>query len=64
MSPTCFKPHGFICKKTGCICSIVSFTCIGVSSLVGKLNTLSYSPELTPMHVKIPYCIQNLSSLG
>jgi len=35
-SPTCFEPRGFIPRKTGCICSMVCFTSISVSSLLGN----------------------------
>jgi hypothetical protein len=34
MSPTCFDPRGFVLTGTGCVCSMVCYTGIGVSSLV------------------------------
>ena len=31
MSPTCFEPRGFILRETGCVCSMMCFTYIGVA---------------------------------
>jgi hypothetical protein len=56
MSPICFDPRGFVLREIGCVCSMVCYTCIGVSSLV---DTPHSRFETRSRHQKLNINLEN-----